>query len=392
MLCHVYFTFKLRLVQRHTLKGIRYTFHPEKSTSGIGTYAAFASALGTTIGPGNITGVAVAVSMGGVGAVLWMWICGVLAMSTKYAESCLALKYRDNGVGGTMVLLRLLGNRRLSVFWSVFCALGCLFMGAAVPVSSLAGTLPLPRAVTGAVITVFVIITVSFGFGGISKVCSLLVPVMSAVFLLFSLFIIAVNASEIPNAISRMFSEAFSFSALAGGGLGVAVREGVTRGLYSNESGLGSGGVLAAESGDKNITLGALSAMTTVFWDTVVMCAVTGVMLAVTGAKRGDDPDVILHTAFNTPVGNVLLPLSMTCFVFATVIGWYYIAKRVLTYSFKKTALFDVMFISACFFGAVVTQKYLWRVSDAVNILMLLPSLYTLVRMKDKINLYINNN
>lgn len=156
MLCHLFFTFKLRFIQRYTFKGIKYSFSPKQNGTekGIGTYAAFAAALGTTIGPGNITGVAVAISGGGPGAVFWMWVCGLLAMPTKYAESYLALKYTqkrgDSEIGGTMVLLGRLGCRRTAVFWSVFCALGGLFMGAAVPSRSLASALPADDWLTGA--------------------------------------------------------------------------------------------------------------------------------------------------------------------------------------------------------------------------------------------------
>lgn len=388
MLCHVFFTVKLKFIQRRTFEGIKYTFSSKAHNSGIGTYSAFAAALGTTIGPGNITGVAVAVASGGIGAVPWMWLCGVLAMATKYAESFLALRYRDNGVGGTMVLLKKSGKNTLALVWTISCAMAGLFMGAAVPVNCLALSLPFPTWLTGGVTAFLIAFTVSFGFKGISRVCSLLVPVMSGIFLLFCLYVIFDNITQLPMAFMQMLKEGFSYSALVSGGLGAAVKHGVTRGLYSNESGLGSGGVLAAESGDNDIDHASLSAMTTVFWDTVVMCAVTGTMIAVSGGT-GNEPSTLLFCAFNRyPLGRIILPLSMSLFVFATAVGWFYISKRVLMYSFKKTSVFDIIFISIAFFGAVSPPSPLWNIADAVNFVMLVPSLYIIVKMSDKITLH----
>lgn len=392
LLTHIFFTVKLKVIQRHTFTGIKYTFSKKDGASGIGTYRAFASALGTTIGPGNIVGVAVAVSAGGTGAVLWMWLCGILSMSTKYAESYLALKYSDNGVGGTMVLLKKINARRLSILWTLACAAGGLFMGASVPSSSLALSIPLPPIVTGTFLALLTLVTVSLGFDGISKVCSLVVPVMSGVFLLFCLYITADNIELLPRAFADMFKGAFTVDGVLGAGLGLAAKNGIARGLYSNESGLGSGGVLAAESGDKNIELASLSAMTTAFWDTVVMCAVTGTAFAVTGAGYDTPAKTVMANAFERySIGPTVLAFSMTLFVFATVVGWYYIAKRTLTYSFKNSWFYDALYIGAVFFGALAPPDILWASADAVNTVMLLPSLYVLFRMSNKINLYIKD-
>jgi AGCS family alanine or glycine:cation symporter len=182
--CHIFFCFKTKFVQRHAIKGVKYTFSPKTSGN---TYAAFASALGTTIGPGNITGVGVAISAGGAGAVFWMWLCGLLAMPTKYAESYLSLRYSKDGIGGPMVLLNRFGYKKTAAVWSWLCILAGLFMGAAVPSYALADTVNAPRYITSALLTLCVIITVSFGVSGISKVCSYLVPVMSGAFILLCL-------------------------------------------------------------------------------------------------------------------------------------------------------------------------------------------------------------
>ncbi len=390
MAVHIYFTVKSRFVQKYLFRGIRHTFCPNTKQSGIGTYSAFSTALGTTIGAGNITGVAVAISVGGAGSVMWMWLSGILAMSTKYAESYLALKYGEKGFGGPSVILKNIGKERLSVFWTLACAGAGLVMGSAVPSNCLAEILPVPRFVTGFILAFTVALTVSFGVRGISKLADLLVPVMTVVFLAFSLAVIFVKIKTVPLILKCIVTDAFSFSSFFGGTLGSCIKCGIERGLYSNESGLGSGGVLAAESGDSDWHMGALSAMTTVFWDTVVMCAVTGIMFLTAG--NGDTAEEIMTSAFfSLPLGNIVLPLCMSLFVFASVIGWYYIVNRTLRYVFKTTAIYDIFFIISIFTGALFRGTFIWQLADGINLIMLLPSLYVLLKMSDKI-LYIKDN
>lgn len=397
LFCHLYFCFKLKFIQRYTFRGIRYSFSKKAGCSGIGTYRAFAAALGTTIGPGNITGVAVAISAGGPGAVFWMWICGILAMSTKYAESYLAMKYAEKRdgqqTGGVMVILDKLGFFRTAKAWAAFCAMGGLFMGAAVPARSLASALPAPAWWTGAGLALLLILTVSCGLSGISKVSGLLVPIMSAGFLAASVFVIILDIQSLPRAINTILSDAFALNSASAGVLGAAVKSGITRGLYSNESGLGSGGILAAEAGDGNIGLSAMSAMTTTFWDTVVMCAVTGLMYVMSGAGAGCDADAVVSSTFSSlSAGRLLLWTSMSLFVFATAIGWYYLAKRAVQYLSPNGAWYDISFIAAAFFGTVLPPHILWKAADIVNFAMLLPSVFVLLKLAgkiDNINLYI---
>ncbi len=386
LVCHIYFCFKTRFVQRHTLKGIRYSFFG----GGGGTYSAFAAALGTTIGPGNIVGVAVAIMTGGAGAVFWMWLCGILSMATKYAESFLCLKFKED-VGGPMVLLKQSGHTALAVLWSVLCALAGLFMGAGVPSRSLADTLPLPPWITGTVIAFLTLVTVSFGVKGISRVCEFLVPIMSGGFILLCFVAIFINIKELPTALLKIVKGAFLPSAAIGGGVGAAIKSGVTRGLYSNESGLGSGGILASEANDKNTHRSALGAMTTAFWDTVVMCALCGVVFVMGGGDFGKNPMSVIKASFGKiPFSDVFLSLSMTMFVFATIIGWYYIARRVVDFLKITPALYDIWYVCAVFVGSVSSLP-LWKIADTLNFLMLLPSMYIFIRLSYKNNLYISN-
>ena len=387
LICHVYFCFKTRFVQRHTLKGIGYSL----SGGAKSTYSAFAAALGTTIGPGNIVGVAVAIQTGGAGAVLWMWLCGILSMATKYAESFLCLKFKQD-IGGPMILLRQNGYKKTAVLWAFLCALAGLFMGAGVPSHSLSSTLPLPLWITGSVMAFLTLITVCFGVKGISKVCNLLVPIMSAGFIALCLVAIILNINELPTALLKIIRGAFLPSSAVGGGMGAAIKSGVTRGLYSNEAGLGSGGILASEANDKNTRLSALGAMTTAFWDTVVMCSLCGVVFVMGGAEHAGNPVSILKTSFcKIPFYNIFLCASMTMFVFATIIGWYYIARRVVEFLKIPTGVYDVAYIAFVFFGAVTTRFSLWKIADVLNFLMLLPSMFIFIRLSYKNNLYISD-
>lgn len=388
---HLFFTVKLGFVQKDVFKGIRYSFQNDCQGSGIGTYRAFAAALGTTIGPGNVVGVAVAISLGGSGAVLWMWLSGVVAMATKYAESYLCVKYKTT-CGGTMVLLSQNGKGILAFIWSVFCAAAGLFMGAAVPSNSLSASLNAPEWIVGFFLALLTLVTVSFGFLGIASVSGLLVPVMSLAFTAFCLLGVFMNIELLPSAIADMLKNAFLPSSFAGGGVGLAIKHGVTRGLYSNESGLGTGGVLAAEAGEKDAHKSALASMTTTFWDTVVMCAITGVMFITCGAEKGMSVTDILDISFSIlPFGKVFLGISMSVFVFATIIGWYYIAKRVIGYYTKKSGFYDVLYILMVFVGSVAGTDFIWKISDVINICLLLPSLYVILYMRSKIGLYISN-
>lgn len=384
--CHLYFCFKTRFVQRYTLKGIRYSL----SGNGKGTYSAFATALGTTVGPGNIVGVAVAISTGGAGAVLWMWLCGIVSMATKYAESYFSLKFKED-IGGPMVLLKQNGHKIIAVVWSVLCALAGLFMGAGVPARSLAQTLPFTPWITGAVLAFLTLVTVSFSVKGISRVCNYLVPIMSLGFIALCFVAIILNITELPTAIVKIIKGAFMPSAALGGGVGAAIKSGVARGLYSNESGLGSGGILASEANDKNTHLSALGAMTTAFWDTVVMCALCGIVFVMGGADFGADPVGSVKSAFcKIPFSDIFLSMSMTMFVFATVIGWYYIARRVVEFLKITPALYDIWYVCAVFLGSV-TALPLWKIADILNFSMLLPSLYIFIKLSCKNNLYILN-
>ncbi len=370
---HIYFCIKTGFAPKYTLRGIRYSF-----SGGGGTYSAFAKALGTTVGPGNITGVAFAVSSGGAGAVFWMWISGIIAMATKYAESYFCLKYRQNGIGGPMVLLDRAGYKKTSHMWVILCVFAGLLMGGAVPSYALADTLPLPRIASGIMLGILVIFAISKGVDGISKITSLVVPVMSVGFIFLCALLLFSDMDGAKNAIRKIIKEAFDFRALYGGGMGLAIKCGVTRGLYSNESGLGSGGVLASDVEDTDLYKNSLAAMTTCFWDTCVMCALTGVVFVAYGGNIGCDSKALLLNAFSGY--RIFLGISMFLFVYATVLGWYSVARLTLGYATPRHLLFDFLFVTAVAVGAISPEKLLWNAADSVNMLLLLPSVFIFIK------------
>lgn len=392
---HLYFTYRILFIQRYTFKGIKYSLKPDKSSGGVGTYSAFAAALGTTIGPGNIVGVAIAISVGGPGAIFWMWLCGILAIATKYAESYLAIKYRQKDAegtftGGVMYILKSLGHLKTAKFWAWLCLIVGLGMGCMVPANSLSVMLEskygISSWITGAVLAFTVALVIVCGFKGISKVCDFLVPIMSIGFMVCCLAVIILNYKSIPHSINIIFKGALTPEGIAGGGIGAAIKSGITRGLYSNESGMGSGAVLAAQAGDDNIEMSALAASTTTFWDTVVMCVITGVAFICSGAYNDSSTGAMAYNAFSVLLyGDIFLSIAMAMFVFATIIGWYCIAGRAVEFLFRTQTVYKTLYIIFIFWGAVLNVSIVWDFADIANAVMVIPSLYCLFKLKNEV-------
>jgi len=308
-----------------------------------------------------------------------MWLSGIIAMSTKYAESYFCLKYRTEKCGGPMVLLAREGYTSTAKLWVILCVIAGMLMGGAVPSSALADTFSCPRIISGALLTLFVIFAIFFGTKGISKICSFIVPVMSVGFIFLCLVLLFSDIGATRAAVVRIFTEAFDLRALFGGGMGLAVKSGITRGLYSNESGLGSGGVLASSVPSADPHKNALAAMTTCFWDTCVMCALTGVVFVAGGGTFGCDSKALLLNTFSH--SRLFLSVSMALFVYATVLGWYSVARLSLVYLSPRRRLFDFCFILSVFVGALIPARVLWGMADGVNMLMLLPSVFIFIKL-----------
>jgi alanine or glycine:cation symporter, AGCS family len=398
---HLYLTIRLGVIQRWLWPAIQLTFRPERSAEGdVSPFGALATALAATVGAGNIVGVAVAVTAGGPGAIFWMWITGVFGIATKYAEALLAVQFRVRNERGEMsggpmyVLTRGLGLPWLGGLFAVFTVvaafgIGNMFQAKAVTASILelvpTGTPEIPiRVACGLVMATATGLVLIGGIKWIARFCEVLVPFMIASYLLGCGIILAMHWDQIPAAFTLILSDAFSGKALAGGGLGAVIAAGVKRGLFSNESGLGSAPIAAAAARSRNPAQQALVSMTGTFWDTVVICLVTGLVLVVTGAwNSGRDGAAMTHYAFGTIplIGRPVLTLGLIAFVFSTLIGWSYYGEKSLEYlgGLRFVPVYRWLWVVAIFLGATFPSSLVINFSDSANALMAIPNLISLL-------------
>ncbi|KYO65278.1 alanine/glycine:cation symporter family protein [Thermovenabulum gondwanense] len=398
---HLLLTFRLRFIQRYTFKAIKLSL--AKSAEGEGDvshFGALATALAATVGTGNIVGVATAVGLGGPGAIFWLWITGVFGIATKYAETLLSVKYRVKNelgqmAGGPMyVLERGLKMKWLGVLFALFTAIAGFGIGVSVQANSIAdmvkNTFNIPTWITGLVIAVLTAIVILGGIKSIARVCEALVPFMAIVYVLGCLIIILMNISALPGAIATILKSAFTGQAMIGGfaGAGVmqAIRYGVARGVFSNESGLGSAPIAAAAAQTPNPARQALVQMTGTFWDTVVICLLTGLVLVTTGAwQTGLKGAALTKTAFEhiPVVGPITLTLGLLTFVYSTILGWSYYCEKAVEYLFGTKAVmpYRVLWVIAAFVGSVMSLGLVWDIADVLNGMMAIPNLISLIAL-----------
>lgn len=399
---HVFLTIRLKFPQRKIFKGIALSVKSDGDSEGdVSQFGALATALAATIGTGNIIGVATAVSLGGPGAVLWCWLSGVFGIATKYAEGLLAVKYRVTTSDGTMMggpmyaLERGLGAKWLAVLFCIFTVLAALGIGCSVQSNSISTMLyesfNVPIYVSGAVTALLVALVIFFGIKGIANVCGFLVPFMAFFYVAGCIVILAMNASFLGSALSLIFKSAFSPQAIGGGfvggGLMVAMRYGIARGLFSNESGMGSAPIVAAAARTKNPVRQALVSATGTFWDTVIVCAMTGLVL-VTSILRYPDIDykdgaLLTKLAFSKIkfIGPIILNVGLITFAFSTILGWAYYAEKAIEYLGGKKVIFyyRILWVAVVFIGSVVNLSMVWDLADAMNALMAIPNLISLL-------------
>ena len=398
---HLYLTFRLRFVQRYLMQGIRLSLSRDSEGEGdISHFGALTTALAATIGTGNIVGVATAIAAGGPGAVLWIWLTGVFGMATKYAEAVLSLKYRvttPNGsmAGGPMyVLERAMGLKWLAVVFAVFTASAAFGIGNMVQANSVAvlaaETLHVRPAVTGIILTVLTAVVILGGIRSIARVCEALVPFMAIFNIIGCLVLLFMHADRIPGTLGLILSSAFTGQAAIGGFIGAGVREamryGIARGLFSNEAGLGSAPIVAAAAQTTSAVRQALVSATGVFWDTVVMCALTGLVIVNSGAwTQGLNGASLSRAAFaDIPViGPIVLTVGLVTFVFATILGWAYYGEKAAEYLFGAGAIrpYRVLWVAAVMVGSVVSLPAVWAFADIANGLMAIPNLVCLLAM-----------
>lgn len=398
---HLYLTFRLKFIQRHIGKAIKLSVTKDDFAQGdVSQFSALATALAATIGTGNIVGVATAVSIGGPGAVLWTWLTGVFGIATKYGESLLAVKYRVKTKDGTMaggpmyVLEHGMNNKFLAVMFALFTSIAAFGIGCMVQANSISGmmenTFKIPTWVTGAVLTVLVVIVILGGIKKIAGVCDKLVPFMALFYVVGCIIILAMTFKTVPATVALIFKSAFTGQAAAGGFAGstvmMAMRFGVARGLFSNESGLGSAPIVSAAAQTRNSVRQALVASTATFWDTVIVCALTGIVLVNTGVwQQGLKGGELTQAAFGTisGIGPFVLTIALMTFVFSTILGWSYYGEKCIEYLFSKKAVlpYRLVFSSFVFVGSVISLDVVWNISDIANGLMAIPNLISLLAL-----------
>ena len=401
---HLYLTIILRFPQRRIFTAIRLSIRRDPDAKGdVSQFGSLATALAATIGTGNIIGVATAISLGGPGAVLWCWLTGVFGISTKYAEGLLAIKYRvktpeGRMLGGPMYALeRGLGWKWLAVLFALFTAIASFGIGNTVQANAIATvayeTHAIPPYVSGALVSLLAAAVVLGGVKSIARVCSALVPLMALCYVVGCVYILYVNADYLWPALKLIVQAAFEPSAAGGGFVGagvmMAARYGIARGLFSNESGLGSAPIVAAAAQTRNPVRQALVSSSGTFWDTVVICALTG-MVIVSSIIAYPDIDfsngaTLTKDAFSKipVVGTPLLTFGLLTFSFSTILGWCYYGERAVEYlKGRKWVLpFRVAFIVAAFIGSVMNLAIVWNLADIMNALMAIPNLISLVAL-----------
>lgn len=399
---HLFMTVRTGFIQRKTItKGIKLSVSKEPDADGeVSQFGALATALASTIGTGNIIGVGTAVALGGPGAVLWCWLTGVFGIATKYSESLIAVKYRvktEDGrmQGGAMYALeRGLHMRWLGLIFAVFAGFASFGIGCATQVNAIATVcnenLHINKAVVGIIIGVLTAVVIFGGIKSIARVCERLVPFMALFYVLGCIVILGINYDYIIPAITTICRLAFQPGAAAGGlvgsGIMLAMRYGVARGLFSNESGMGSAPIAAAAAQTRNPVRQALVSSTGTFWDTVVVCLMTGLVLVSTimknpaiNANEITDGGVLTSLAFDQipVIGPLILVVGIISFAFSTILGWAYYGERCVEYFVGKKGLipYRVLYIAVAVIAPVVALDVVWDIADILNALMAIPNL-----------------
>ncbi len=436
---HLFFTFYLKFIQKDTWKAIKLSIHsntaedlaeqatnntntqisgftkaPVNKKEGFSGFGALATTLAATLGTGNIVGISTAVYSGGPGAVFWCWITGILGMATSYAECYLSVKYQqkdksEHYYGGPMYVLKYgLHNKYLAGFYA-FCVLISSFLaGCTTQANSLAETASylwhLPAWLIGIIASVLVGTVLVTGFSAIETFCMKLVPIMGILYISTCVVILILNYEFLWDSLVLIFTSAFSKEAVGGGLFGTtigysikaAARYGIARGLFTNEAGLGTAGITAAGSTAKPEQQ-ALISMTATFWDTVVCCAITGLVIitnllrfpeSVQGVSAGN----LTNSAFEVIpyIGGSILGVCMVLFALATLIGWSYMGQQAFLYLFykKNIGIYQTIYLVMIFLGSVLSLELVWELTDTINFFMVIPNLIMLYGLKKKITVH----
>lgn len=407
MITHIYMSFKTGFIQKKTFYAIRLSVSGKarEKTEGASPFGALMTSLAATLGTGNIIGVGTAVYLGGAGAVFWCWLTGIFGFATKYAETYIALKYRvfkkdGRAKGGAMYVLKnRLGYKTLSFLFALFCVLASLGVGCSVQISSIkeaVSKLSIGDTALGLVLAVLVLLSVSGGVRGVFSLLEKLIPFMCALFLLGSFFVLFINHAYIKDALYSIFREAFSLKSCGAGILGrgimCAMRYGVSRGLFSNEAGMGASAIASAEGSGGDAVSEALIASVATFFDTVVMCFITGLVIVTSVLKNPSllslGETKLCEGAFSSlPFGDGFIRLSIVLFAFSTVVGWafYGLSASEFLFGQKGILLYRAALFITVVFSCFVKSTTVWAMADIFNALMAFPNLFMLFILSDEI-------
>lgn len=415
---HIFLTIRTKFVQRKTFKAIKLSVTKDPDSDGdISPFQALATALASTIGTGNIIGVGTAIALGGPGAVLWCWLTGVFGIATKYSESLIGVKYRvktSDGrmLGGAMYALergfkfKTLG-KILAVLFALFALLASFGIGSGVQVNAISnimnntfdlGTVNLfgqdasvISIIVGVLVAAITAVVIFGGIKSISRVCELLVPFMAVFYVLGCLIILGMNFDVLGKTFEMIFQDAFSLKSVAGGFLGsslmLAARYGIARGLFSNESGMGSAPIVASAAQTRNPVSQAMISSTGTFWDTVVVCLMTGLVLVSSIIKNpaidvSDGGDLTYKAFQQIPViGTPILVIGIAAFAYSTILGWSYYGERCVEYLFGRGGMipYKLIFVFILLIGPVIKLDLVWTMADIFNALMSIPNLIAVV-------------
>jgi len=391
---HIVMTIKTGFVQKNVFKGIRL------SVAGENSFRMLATTLAATLGTGNIIGMSTAIALGGPGAMFWCLITGILGMATTYYECYLGSLYRTRQGGGPMYILKnKMGKKGLAYSYAVCILLVCMSTGCLTQSNAVAETFlqtfHLNKMIIGFVVALITGFVVIGGKTSIVKVCTGMVPVMCIIFLIGCLYLLIKNMSYIPGSIMLIVKSAFNIESvgggIAGGTMSLAVRYGIARGLFTNEAGLGSAAVFAASGEQEPVNQGLVS-MTATFWDTVVICTITGLVivssyLANPGFADGVSVGGLMNAAFcEIPiVGAPLLAVAIAGFAVSTIIGWFFIGEQAAGFLFgdkyeQVIPFIRLIYILMVFFGSVFSLNMIWETADILNVFLIIPNVYMLVK------------
>ncbi|KXL51898.1 amino-acid carrier protein AlsT [Anaerotignum neopropionicum] len=400
---HVYLTVRTKFIQKHTFKAIKLSVTPDTDAEGdVSGFGALTTALAATIGTGNIVGVATAVALGGPGAIMWCWLTGLFGIATKYGEALLAIKYRVKDKTGAMVggpmyaLERGLGQKWLGVIFAAFAGIACFGIGNMTQANSIStmvrDNFGVPQWMTGVALMICTALVILGGVKSIAKCCEKLVPLMAGLYILGCVIILFINAPLLGAGLKLIVSSAFTPTAAGGGFVGatvmMAIRFGIARGLFTNESGLGSAPIAAAAAMTKNPVRQALIAMTGVFWDTIIVCALTGMVLVTSILKSPDqlaglDGGALTSAAFNhiPVVGPIVLTIGLITFAWSTILGWSYYGERAWVYLVGTKCIkpFRFVWVIVVFVGSIMSLTLVWNIADTLNAMMAFPNLIALL-------------